>query len=142
MTPSLCFDRESRDRQVAAIAAYEGDIRTVQRSDEWQLSRCGHGAREICAHRMRDRVMHMQQVEFTRIGDFQHFRGQRERIWRVIEERIRSDLHFVKLDIRVAILQTNRLCVADEMDVVPAGGEFHSELGGDDARASVRWDSR
>jgi hypothetical protein len=57
----------------------------------------------------------------------------------VIEERIRSDLYFVKLNISLPALQTNRLRVADEMNIVSAGGEFHSELGGDDSRAAVRW---
>jgi len=55
----------------------------------------------------------------------------------VVEERVGDDFDFVEMDARVIGVHADWRGVADEMDVVAARGEFHAELGGDDAGAAV-----
>ena len=43
----------------------------------------------------------------------------------------------MEVDVRVVGVHADGRGVADEMDVVAAGGEFLAELGGDDAGAAV-----
>jgi len=41
------------------------------------------------------------------------------------------------MDARIVRIHADRRGVADEMNVMAAGGKFHAELGGDDAGAAV-----
>ena len=92
------FDGEARDRQKTAIVAHQGDIGAVQRGDKGQPPRRGHGARQYGAHRMRNGVMHMQQIEPRGFRHLQHFHGERERVRRMIKQRIVGNFHFVEGD--------------------------------------------
>ena len=67
------LDRKARDRQKAAIVADQRDIRAVQRGDKGQPARRSHGPRQYGADRMRNCVVHMQQVEPHGFRHFQHF---------------------------------------------------------------------
>src|ERR1700675_2132968 len=57
----------------------------------------------------------------------------------MIERRVAGDFHFVKMDVRVVGIHADGRGVADEMDVVAAGGELLAKLSGDDSGAAVRW---
>ena len=82
--------------------------------------------------------MHVQQVEPGGIGDFEQLHGESQRVGRVLEERIVGDLDFVKEDVFLGGIEAHRQGIADEMDFVAAGGQFHAEFGGDNAGAAVR----
>ena len=83
----------------------QGDVGTVKSRDEGQslTARSGgqHLAREQRAHRVRYRIVHVQQVEIVELGDFSHARGQRQIVRRIVEQRITGDFYFVIVDVRV-----------------------------------------
>src|SRR5580658_9509855 len=82
-------------------------------------------------------VVDMKQVERFGLEDFQHFCGESECVGRVVEKRVAGDLDFVKMDMRVVGVHADGRGIADEVDVVAAGGELLAELCGDDAGAAV-----
>ena len=82
--------------------------------------------------------MDVEQVERFGFENFEHFCGERQGIGRMVEERVGGDFHFVKMDAQVIGIHADGRCVTDEMNVVAARGEFHAELGGDDAGTAVR----
>src|SRR5579863_2204462 len=43
----------------------------------------------------------------------------------------------MKVNVRVVGIQADRRGIADEMNIVPARGKLHAELGGNDARAAI-----
>ena len=43
------------------------------------------------------------------------------------------------MDARRTGVEADRVGVGDKVDLVPARGQFHAQLGGDDAAAAVRW---
>ncbi len=86
---------------------------------------------------MRNRVVHVQQVEIVVFGHFRHARCQRQAIRRILKQRIVGHLYFVIVDAGRAWVQPDRIGVGDEMDVVAAGGQFQAQLRGDDAAAAV-----
>jgi hypothetical protein len=55
----------------------------------------------------------------------------------VVEKRVGDHFHFVEMDARIVGVSADRRGVADEMNVVAAGGELHAEFGGDYAGAAV-----
>ena len=79
------LDGKPSDRQIAAVASDERDISAVERGDEGQAFRGGHGAREIGADGVRNRVVNVEKVELLGFGDFEHFCGERECVGRVVE---------------------------------------------------------
>lgn len=81
--------------------------------------------------------MDVEEVEGFGLEDFQHFGGERERIRSVVEEGVGGDFDLVKMDVRVVRIHADGRRVADEMDVVPARGQFLAEFGGDDAGTAV-----
>jgi hypothetical protein len=131
------FDGISRDGEIAAIAADEGDIRTVKCSNKGQPARGGHGTREHGADGMRNRVVDVEEVQGFGFEHFQHFGREGQGVGRVIEERVAGNFDLVEMSVRVVGIHANRRGVADEMDIVAARGEFLTELSGDDAGAAV-----
>ncbi len=73
------FDSVFCDRKIRTVGAHNGDVRAVQRGDKRQLARLDrrreHLPRQQRADRMRDRVMHVQNVEAVNLRDFSHARG-------------------------------------------------------------------
>ncbi len=118
------LDGEFGDGQVAAVAADQGDVRAVQRGDEGQAPRGGHGARQHGADGVGDGVVHVQQIERLGLEDLEHFCGERQGVGRVVEQRIGRHLHFVEMDVRVVGVHADGWGVADEVDVVAPGGQF------------------
>ena len=88
---------------------------------------------------MRNRVVHVQQIERRLLGDFAHLGGERQGVRRVIEQRIRGDFDFVEKYSLARAGQPDRHRVADEMHFVPARGQLDAQLGGDHARSAIRW---
>lgn len=131
------LDGEFCDGEIAAIGADESDVGAVKRGDEREAARGGHGAREQGADGMGDGVVDVEEVERFGLEDFEHLGGESERVGRVIEERVAGDFDFVEKDARVVGIHADGRGVADEVDVVAAGGEFLAEFGGDDAGAAV-----
>jgi len=82
-------------------------------------------------------VVDVEEVERFGFEDFEHFCGESESVRRMVEERIGDDFDFVEMDARIVGVHADGRGVTDEMNVVAADGEFHAELGGDDAGAAV-----
>ncbi len=131
------LDREFCDGKIAAIATDESDVRPMKRGDEGETARGGHGTREHRADGMGNGVVDVEEVKGFGLEDFEHLGGEGERVRRVIEKRVAGDFDFMKMDVRVVGIHADGRGVADEMDVVAAGGELLTELGGDDAGAAV-----
>ena len=81
--------------------------------------------------------MNVEKVKRFGLEDFEHFGSERQRVGRMVEERVADDFHFMKVNALRVEAQADRRGVTDEMDLVTAGGKFHSKLGGDDAGAAV-----
>jgi len=127
------LDREFGDGEIGAIAADQGDVGAVEGGDERETARGGHRAREQGADRMRDGVMDVEEIERFGFKYLEHFCGERQGIRGVVEERVGGDVDFVEMDVRVVLVHANGRGVADEMNVVAAGGQFLAEFGGDDS---------
>ncbi len=63
--------------------------------------------------------MHMQQIEPAQLRDFRHARGERERIRRILKQRIGRNFNLVIEDTRCVGIQPDRVCIADEVHLVP-----------------------
>ena len=88
---------------------------------------------------MGNRVVDVEKVERFGFENFEHFRGERQGVRRMVEERIGDDFDFVEVGALAVAVHANRRGIADEVHVVPARGELHAKLGGDDAGAAVSW---
>src|SRR5579859_3565368 len=86
---------------------------------------------------MRNSVVDVQDVERLGLEDLQHFGGEGQGVGRVVEKRVGGHFHLVEEDVRVGEVHADRRRVADEMNVVAAGGKFLAEFGGDDAGAAI-----
>jgi hypothetical protein len=131
------LDGKAGDGEIAAVAADESDVRAVESGDEWKSARGGHGARQHGANGMGNGVVNVEEVEGFGFENFEHFCGEGESIGWMVEERVGDHFDFVEMDAGIVGIHADGRGVADEMDVVAAGGEFHAELGGDDAGAAV-----
>src|SRR6266566_4224388 len=131
------LDGKLGDGKIAAVAADERDVRAMQRGNKREAARRSHRAREQRAHRMRNGIMHVEKVERFRLKDFEHFGGKRQRVGRMVKERVGNHLHFVKVEALTVEAQADGRCIANEVDLVAARGELDAELRGDDAGAAV-----
>ena len=113
----------------------------MQRGNEGQAAASRtirqHLARQQRAHRVRNRVVHVQQVEIVQLGDFSHARGQRQIVRRIIEQRIARHFDFVIVNVGFLAAQPDGLGIGDEMNLVAALGQFESEFRGHHAAAAV-----
>ncbi len=89
------------------------------------------------AHRVRDRVVHVQQIEFVELRDLSHARRQRQIVGRIFKQRIARDLDLVIMDVRFRSGQANGLRIGDEMNLVAAASQFQAQFGGDYSAAAV-----
>ncbi len=134
------FDGELGDRVKRRILADDRDVRAVQRRDHGDVAPFlpQHLLRDPGARRVRNRVVHMQQVEPLVDHHLVHPNGEREIVWRILEQGIAPHVDFVEVYARQKYRQPKRLLVGDEVDLVPAGGERDPQLGRDRAGAAVR----
>ncbi len=137
-------DAEFGDGKVRAVEADEGDVCAVERGDEGKCAageagglRLDHLAGEERADGVGDGVVDVEEIERVELGDLGHAGGEGEVVGRVFEERVVGDGYFVEVDVGLAAGEAEGLRVGDEVDLVAAGGEFDSELGGHDAGAAV-----
>lgn len=82
--------------------------------------------------------MHVQQVELRLLGYFTHLGRERQRVGRMIEQRISGDLYLMEKNPLARSGQANGHRVTDEMNLVAARGELDAQLGGDHTGAAVR----
>jgi hypothetical protein len=54
-----------------------------------------------------------------------------------LKQGVVGDFYFVIMDARRIRIEADGVGVGDEVDFVPARGQFHAELGGHDAAAAV-----
>src|ERR1035437_3292886 len=126
------------------IPKYEGSappsVISVQRRDVRQPPHAGHHLlRQHRRDRMRNRVVHVQHVQVVALRHFRHPPGQRQAVRRVLKQGVVRDLHFVIVDARRIRIQADRIRIGNEMDLVPASGQLHSQFGGDNPAAAVGW---
>ena len=62
--------------------------------------------------------MHMQQLQVVVFHHVHQHAGKRRFVWRIVKKRVGGYLHFVIKNIRNKAVQTNRLLVSDEVNVV------------------------
>jgi hypothetical protein len=121
------FDGEARDRQIRGICADQGDVCAMQGGDERQAASglLEHLLGEQCRNRMRDCVVHVQQVEFVNLGHLGHARGQREIVRRELEQRIVRNLDLVVMKIGVlCAVEPEGRAVCDEVHLMAALGQL------------------
>ena len=87
---------------------------------------------------MRNRIVYMQQVQRLGLCHLDHLRRQRQRVRRMIEQRVRRDLDLMKINPLVMLGQPNRHGVADEVHLMPARRQLDTEFGSHHARTAVR----
>src|SRR5438309_4767592 len=85
---------------------------------------------------MRDGVVNMENVERLVAADFSHSDGERQGIIRTRKDRGTTYRDFVEMDPRLGEIQTDRPSVAEEMDVMAAVGQLHSESSRENAAAA------
>src|SRR5205807_4165784 len=127
------------------VEADQCDVSPVQGGGKGKLAarsvtRAGeHLLGQHCAYRMRNGVVHMQQVERVDLCHFRHASGQSKIVWRIFEERILRDVHFMEVNVGVEFNQSNRLGVRNEMDLVAALRQLNTQFSGDHSAATIGW---
>src|SRR5215831_21094704 len=86
---------------------------------------------------MRNRIMHVQQIERFRLEHFEHFRGQRERVRRMVKQWVTYNFDLVKMNALTAWIQPDGRSIADEVNVMAPRGQLDAQLGRHDAGAAV-----
>ena len=86
---------------------------------------------------MGNRVMDMEQVQRLSFKYFEHLRGKRQCIRRMIEQGIRRDLHLVEEDMWIVQIHADRRGVAYEMNIMATRGKLLAEFRSNDAGTAV-----
>src|SRR5216684_203507 len=86
---------------------------------------------------MGNSIMYVQHIQVAILGHFHHARSQRQAVGRILEQRISRYFHFVIVDARYAMIQTDRIRVGNKMHLVAAVCELEPQLGGNNAAAPV-----
>ncbi len=131
------LDGELRNREIGSIRAYQRDIGTVQRRDEREMPAGSHLLGEQRGNGVRNRVMHMQQIEPLALGHFRHARGESQRVRRIVEQRVVRNFDFVIVDAGRIGVEPDRIGIADEVNFVPALRQFETQLGRDDSTTAI-----
>ncbi len=128
--------RPARGLEVGGVVADQGDVGAVERGHHRQRPRRDDLARQDRRDRVGHGVVDVQQVEPLEAGDLGHLRGERERVGRVLEERVVRDHHLVEEEVGRDESEARRQRVGEDVDLVAGRGERHRELGRDHARAA------
>lgn len=75
--------------------------------------------------------MDVQQIELRTLSNFDHFCRQSKCVRRMIKKRIAGNFDLVKKNALRKVRKANRDRIADEVDFVPARGQFDAKLGCD-----------
>ena len=86
---------------------------------------------------MRDGIVDVQQVEAFVGRHVVHLRGQRQRVGRMVEQRIVHHFNFVEVNPFGSLRHAHGHGVADEVDVVAPRRQLQAELGGHHAASAV-----
>ena len=81
--------------------------------------------------------MNVKQVERFFLKDLKHFRGERQGIRRMIEQRVGDHGCLVKMNVGIILIHANGRGIGDEVDVVSAGGKLLAKFGCHDAGAAI-----
>ncbi len=104
------LNRKFGNWKVRAVRPHQRDVRPVQRGNERKHSLVRqHLLRQQRRDRVRNGVVHVQQVERVALGHFRHSRGQRQAVRRILEQRIIRNFHLVIMDARDARIEANRV---------------------------------
>ncbi len=132
------LDGEFGDGKIGAVRTHERNVGSMQRGDERQPAhQCQHLLRQQCRDRVRNRVMHVQQVERVALGHFRHARRQRQAVRRILEQRVIRDFDLVIVDARRPRIEPDGIGVGDEVNIVPAVGQLETQLSSDNAAAAI-----
>src|SRR5271169_6185492 len=86
---------------------------------------------------MRNRIVHMQQIEFVKLRNLSHARRQRQIVWRIFKQRITRDLDLMIVSVGFRSGQANGLRIGNEMNLMAAASQFQSQFGGHNSAAAV-----
>jgi len=83
------LDGKTRNRKIRAVEPNQSDVGAVQGRDKRQMlprrSRRQHLLGQHRAHRVRNRVVHVQQIEFVELRHLGHSRRQRQIVRRIFK---------------------------------------------------------
>jgi len=83
------LDGKTRNRKIRAVEPDQSDVGAVQGGDKRQMlprrSCRQHLLGQHRAYRMRDRIVHVQQIEFVELGHLGHARRQRQIVRRIFK---------------------------------------------------------
>ena len=133
------LDRELRDREVRGILPHQRDVGAVQRGDDLEVAlRFEHLLGEPGGRGVRDGVVHVHQLEFLAQRDLVLLDRQRERVGRVLEQRVVGGHDLVEGHaLGEPAPQAERAGVRDEVHLVPPPREVEPQLGRDGSGPAV-----
>src|SRR5438477_7301758 len=88
---------------------------------------------------MRNRVMHVQQIEILSLSHGRHFCCQSQCVRLMLEQRVRHHLDFMKPHALIELSQTRRQSRRNKMHRMAARREFLPQLRTNDAAPAVGW---
>ena len=92
---------------------------------------------DVRARRVRNGIMRMDQIEFLKLCNLNHFACKRGSVEGKLEQRVGRHLDFVVKNVVHEPVQPHRHRIADEMDLMPAFRKSFAEFGGNDSAAAV-----
>ena len=131
------LDRKAGGSPVCRIGAHDGDVGAVQRRDEAHPA-LGDGTCQESADRVRDGVMHVEQVDTGVLVHLEDPSRQGEVVRRELQQRISAHGDAVILEVVRRLLQAVWAVVADQVNGVPQSGSVLRDVGGDHAAATDR----
>jgi hypothetical protein len=133
------LDAPPGDRQVRAVLADDRDVRSVQRRDDLEPDAVAvaHLPGEDRRDCVRQRVVHVEEVEVRVPGDLRHFRRESQSVGGRDEERVGRRDDLVEINALPRKGEPGRKVVGDEVDLVAAVGERETELRRHDPAAAV-----
>src|SRR6202035_4623578 len=116
---------------------HQGYVGAVEGGDDGQRLGGDDLPRQHGGDSVGDGVVDVQHVEAVVARHLDHLGGERQRIGRVLEERVTRHDHLVEVELRGDEGEPRGEGVADDVDLVAALGQGHGELGRHDAGAAV-----
>jgi len=135
------LDGKARNWKIRAVESDQSDVGPVQGGDKRQVaprrSRRQHLFGQHRAHRVRDRVVYVQQIEFVELRHLRHPRSQRQIVGRIFKQRIAGNLDLVVMNVRFGPGQANGLGIGNEVNLVAAASKLQPQFGGHNSAAAI-----
>ena len=128
--------RIARDPCVRRILPNDRDVGAMQGRDHGQPAGCDNVAHGQSRHRVRNRVVRVNQVERYVLGDFGESRRKRKVVGRILEERIGRHRNFVEMDAGVKGIVSRRRRIGKEVHVMPTLRQRLADFRRHDTRAA------